>query len=95
MKRVVLGSKRAQIDMSDLYEQLRATRRKGSPDGTRYAIAGQKGKSIIFGEVDGQAYAIYLESFKDEIENKWRSKFIKYEELSQDELNRLRGRFSV
>ena len=95
MKRVVLGSRHTQIDMSDLYEQLRATKRKGSPDGTRYAIAGQKGKSIIFGEVGGQAYAIYLESFKDAIENEWRSKFIKYEELSQDELDRLRGRFSI
>lgn len=95
MKRVILGSKSAQIDILDLYEQLRATKRKGSPDGIRYAIAGQKGKSIIFGEVAGHAYAIYLESFKDDIENEWRSKFIKYEELSPDALDRLRGRFSV
>lgn len=95
MKRVILGSKHTQIDMSDLYAKLRATKRKGSPDGTRYAIAGQKGKSIIFGEVDGQAYAIYLESFKDDIENEWKSRFIRYEELSQGELDKLRGRFSI
>lgn len=100
MKRVILLSENRiesiQNFMKDLYSKLKATRNSGgSPDGTLFGYNTRPGSSegVIFGKVDGQGYALYVKSYRDE-NQEWHREFVRYEELDDQGLDLLRGRFS-
>lgn len=96
MKRVILSStETTSLSIEDVYQKLRSSRKPGqvSNDYTRFSTGNNRG--VIFGELGDANYVVYTKSYKDTTTNEWITELVSYDVISDIELDRLRGRFSI